>query len=163
VTQLEAWDWLRQTRAHPPGAAHEGEAADLYRAAIQQAEDLMLAAASTGRAARPLPLFYALSQAGKAIEACYGAAESRSHGLHLVAVPQSILEARIQSDSGGRFGSVAKCVGSPALSDEVELGALIASLPELSHLLPGGSPWGCVRSLCTPMRRSSGRESASTQ
>ncbi len=39
------------------------------------------AAEATGHAARPLPLFYALSQAGQAIEACAGQRPARNHGL----------------------------------------------------------------------------------
>jgi hypothetical protein len=56
------------SRSQPPGFADDGgDRASLYRAAVQQFEDLMTAASSTGPAASPLPLYYALNQAGRAV------------------------------------------------------------------------------------------------
>jgi len=53
------------TRSDPPGAAKGNTvAAATYQAALEQFEELTNAAASVGYPARPLPLFYALSQAG---------------------------------------------------------------------------------------------------
>lgn len=61
------WYFLRMSRWKPPGLAAEGERADLYRAALQQFEDLMVASAASGPAGSPLPLYYAISQAGRAV------------------------------------------------------------------------------------------------
>lgn len=61
---------LRSTRANPPGrAAAEGLRRETYGAALQQFDDLMAAAAAIGPVSRPLPLYYAVLQAGKAIAA----------------------------------------------------------------------------------------------
>ena len=97
----------------------------------------MLAAASTGRAARPLPLFYAASQAGKAIEACRGAKESKSHGLKLENLTASaFLEVSVSSRVSGRFRSVSDCLQSDIPAAAVTLGALARSLPELASVPP---------------------------
>lgn len=53
-----------------------------YGAALQQFDELLTAATAAGHASRPLPLFYALSQAGRAIAAAYGSSGSiTAHGL----------------------------------------------------------------------------------
>jgi hypothetical protein len=82
----DVWRALRKSRQSPPGAASESYEGNIdpksrsltpegaarvgtYRAALEQAEQLMKAAAATGPAAQPLPLFYALSQFGRAIAA----------------------------------------------------------------------------------------------
>ncbi len=78
------WDWLRLSRSGPFGvAAQDEQAAGIFRAALQQFEDLMRAAVAAGPAARPLPLFYALSQAGRAIIATRGNEQHDGHGLTL--------------------------------------------------------------------------------
>jgi hypothetical protein len=63
-----AWQRIRVLRARPP-ARIEGERAGVFISALEQAEQLMRAAADVGPAARALPLFYAISQAGRAIAA----------------------------------------------------------------------------------------------
>ena len=79
-------DWsllaIRATRAQPPGRATKGTRRDLYGAALQQFDELIEASGNAGHASRPLPLFYALSQAGRAIVAAYGSSSRVSgHGL----------------------------------------------------------------------------------
>ena len=121
----EAWDSLRRTRSRPPGAAVDGQSADLYRAALQQSEDLMLAAKQTGHAARPLPLFYSLGQAGKAIVACRGGQEATRHGLSLGDPAEAaILDTAINIYECGWFRSVSDCTRSPIPSQAPRLGAL---------------------------------------
>lgn len=100
----------------------------------------MAAAENTGPAAQPLPLFYALSQAGRAIVAARGGRAHRTHGLTVpnpdVARPLLSAEVVFQ-DQPGQFQAVAEALGSPGLSAPVELGALLASMPELDeNLLP---------------------------
>jgi hypothetical protein len=56
-------------RAAPPLAAQDPEPRAVFSAALQQSEELFAAAEVAGPAAKPLPLFYALSQAGRAIAA----------------------------------------------------------------------------------------------
>jgi len=55
-------------RANPPGHAG-GKRQATFVMALDQAEQLFGASAATGPAARPLPLFYGLSQAGRALVA----------------------------------------------------------------------------------------------
>ncbi|MBF6605700.1 MAG: hypothetical protein IVW53_08995 [Chloroflexi bacterium] len=69
--------WLRASLFAPPAAATaDAQRAATYRAALQQFEELLHAAEATGYAARPLPLFYALSQAGRAIVASRGSEQA---------------------------------------------------------------------------------------
>ncbi|MGO9899681.1 MAG: YaaC family protein [Solirubrobacteraceae bacterium] len=67
---MSAWQHIRLLRACPPGEAI-GERAAVFASALEQSEQLMRAAEVVGPAARPLPLFYALSQAGRAIAAVH--------------------------------------------------------------------------------------------
>lgn len=61
---------LRSMRAKPPGAAVTNRGrADVFRSALEQAEQQWAAARTVGYESRPLNLFYGLSQAGRAIAA----------------------------------------------------------------------------------------------
>jgi hypothetical protein len=132
------WDWLRLTRSGPPGAAaRDVQAAAIFRAALQQFEELMRAAYAAGPAGRPLPLFYALSQAGRAIVATRGNEQHRGHGLTVGEPADDVLQTMIRQvemgRSPGQFQSVARALGSQMLADPVALGALFASLPETGN------------------------------
>jgi hypothetical protein len=110
---------------------------------LQQFEELMKAAEETGYAARPLPLFYALSQAGQAVEACAGHNPPRNHGLSVGSTAGALLQVSVDPSIGtthsGRFQSVSKAIASPPLKARVQLGALMASIPELApHVPPSG-------------------------
>lgn len=73
------WDDLRATRWRPPPPASQDlDRQQTYVAALEQAEQLFRAAANVGAAARPLPLFYGLSQAGRANRRCGDEAQGRS-------------------------------------------------------------------------------------
>jgi hypothetical protein len=129
--------WLRASLPGPPGKANDDEQRRaIYRAAMQQFEELLHAAAVTGYAARPLPLFYALSQAGRAIVASHGGEPAQSHGLTLREkdiCTDDPLETLVTPAAGsGWFQAAAEAAISPGLPGPVPLGALIASLPELS-------------------------------
>jgi hypothetical protein len=123
------WDWLRQTRSNPPGTAStDPDAAELYRASLEQFEQLMRVAAEAGPASRPLPLFYALSQAGRAVAAARGGHDHQHHGLTLDrGIPADPLEALVKPsgvmNAPGQFQVVAGCVQSPTIDSGVELGA----------------------------------------
>jgi len=137
---------LRATRAEPPGKAADDEyRRALYGASLEQFEQLLRAAAVVDAAARPLPLFYALSQARRAIVAAYG--ESPDIGSHGLAedrkhTPDDLLQRRIKrvpSESGDdAFGAVAKATGSPDVSGKLEIGAVWAALPQ-TYAIPTGS------------------------
>jgi hypothetical protein len=128
---------LRATRASPPGrAAGDDHRRALYGAALEQFEQLLHAAEVVSPAARPLPLFYALSQAGRAIVAAHGDEPDVSgHGLkedRAQPSPPDLLHRRVKREPARNgmdaFGAVARATGSPELVGGVELGALWASL-----------------------------------
>lgn len=133
------WDWLRLSRSGPFGeAGRDEERARIYRAAMQQFEDLMRAASATGPSGAPLPLFYSLSQAGRAIVVARGGPDHRRHGITIEDPEEDLLRTIVRPtkhDELGQFQAVALAVESPALHGPVELGALLASLPELSDKL----------------------------
>ncbi|MEO8968767.1 MAG: hypothetical protein ABI427_14610 [Solirubrobacteraceae bacterium] len=137
---------LRATRADPPGLAKTDQARrEVYSAALQQSEDLFDAAAASGAVARPIPLYYAVSQAGRAIAAAWVQDNwrARGHGLkedggHNAWKSQGILGFRIKPAGYGVFGAVAESLNSGGLCDSVELGALWAALP-LILAPPGGA------------------------
>ncbi len=67
----EAWPEIRGLRAVPPGLAASDDARrETFNAALQQAQELAHASDAVGYAAKPLPLFYSLSQAGRAMRQC---------------------------------------------------------------------------------------------
>lgn len=67
--RVEVWRALRGLRSDPPGAAGSTDRGKTFQTALEQAQQLMEAAEQAGYATRPIQLFYALSQAGRAIAA----------------------------------------------------------------------------------------------
>ena len=63
-------------------ASPEGARRDTYAAALQQFDDLMTAAAVIGPVSRPLPLYCAVLQAGKAIAAAWTPGDDWHAGGH---------------------------------------------------------------------------------
>jgi hypothetical protein len=125
----------------PPGRAAGDERAQVFVSALEQAEQLMTAAEAVGPAARPLPLFYSLSQAGRGIAAARLPDPWRlaGHGLSVptkdatsllrrVAKPESKQPAK---DRRHAFVGVAEATGSGQLIASVELGAVWAAIPHL--------------------------------
>jgi hypothetical protein len=134
---------LRATRANPPGkAADDDYRRALYGASLEQFEQLLKAAESVDAAARPLPLFYALSQAGRAIVAARGESpDIDGHGLtedRVQPTPAHLLHRRIKrvprKDGNDAFGAVATATGSSDLVGSVELGAVWGALTDTYRL-----------------------------
>jgi hypothetical protein len=133
---------LRATRASPPGQASvTPDRRETYGAALQQFDDLIDAASAIGPVSRPLPLYYAVHQAGKAIAAAWAEGEwhATGHGLSQDYQQQpsewqgDILRFRVKPrKSPGVFGIVAATLGTARLSGRVELGALWSALPGAS-------------------------------
>jgi hypothetical protein len=105
-------------------------------AALQQFEELMRAAEVSGPAARPLPLFYALSQAGRAIAAMGingDPWELQGHGLAMPgdAGNNTLLYRKVRPNPNKRdsFHQVARVTKSTFLKSAVSLEELWASLP----------------------------------
>jgi len=131
---------LRAARSAPPGLAGPDEdRRATFSAALQQSEDLFDAAQTTGPVARPLPLFYAVSQAGRAVAAAWTRDEWRvsGHGLSQDQAANEwqgdILRFRVRPHTKpGIFGAVASAFGLPGLTSGVELGALWSALPGMT-------------------------------
>lgn len=128
-------------RAEPPGFAHEDRRREVFTAALQQAEELHGAASITGYASRPLPLFYALSQGGRAIAAARNGGEDwelRGHGLR--ARTESTVGLTRLSPQPGAFAVVSRVTKSATLGKDITLAALVATLPEVSRALSSPTP-----------------------
>ncbi|MGA8744325.1 MAG: hypothetical protein WB507_00480 [Solirubrobacterales bacterium] len=147
MSASDAFFRIRASRAEPPGlAAGEEERRRTYGAALDQFEELMAAASGATAPSRPLPLFYALSQAGRAIAAARADGEWRLRG-HGLSVPElgvsnacDLLVHPVPSrGKGGRvdsFGAITALSGSEPMPAPVSLGALWASLPGACDYLP---------------------------
>jgi hypothetical protein len=140
------WAELRATRYEPPGAASAcSERRQTYVFALEQAEQMFHAAQSVGTAARPILVFYGLSQAGRAIAAASAAEngwELAGHGIH--AVPPSLAGplpgVTVRADRAGSKGSfvrLSELLDSPIWdhSGGMTLGVLWDCLPE-NRLVP---------------------------
>ena len=135
---------IRMTRAEPPGkASTDSDRRATYGASLQQFDELLDAAGASGHASRPLPLFYALSQAGRAIAAAHSETwRVRSHGLaeDRSAAGDDPLLRRVQRRARGddAFSSVCAAlnVPDPFGSSGIEIGAAWAALPSLNGFLP---------------------------
>ncbi len=134
----QAWYSLRASRSDPSFI----DSRRVYQASLQQAEELWVAARAAGPAGRPLPLFYFLAQAGRAITVARGGTPAKAHGLTIGRpVVDDILKCTVEPGSRGWFQSVADATGSPGLHRPTELGALLASLPGFADHMPKGAPW----------------------
>jgi hypothetical protein len=141
---------LRATRATPPGlAATDEKRKETYGAALQQFDELLVAASTVSPISRPLPLYYAVLQAGKAIAAALAPGDwnkiGHGHGLgedqnaQAPSWQASILAFRVVPKGNGIFGAVATALGRGRLTGSVEMGALWAALPEVSS--PASEDW----------------------
>jgi hypothetical protein len=142
---------IRATRACPPGHAYDdGERRQVYSAALAQFDELISAASAVGPASRPLPLFYALSQAGRAIAATHapGVWRLQRHGLGAPKLGTALLDVEVKRSpwakdsedaAGGWVDSVtgvAAATCSEIFSGDVTIREFWCSLPEVSSLLP---------------------------
>lgn len=145
MTLSSTWQAIRALRATPPGhAAQNSGRRRTFGAALQQAEELAGAANAVGYAAKPLPLFYSLSQAGRAIAAAHlpDPWELQSHGLSVKTGNRNPLHTAVlpTNQSRNSFEGVSNSIGSPLLSGKVQLGALWAANPDLSDVpIPNGA------------------------
>ena len=110
---------------------------------MAQFEEQFRAAEVVTSATRPLNLYYGLAQAGMAIAAAHAPdpwSFSR-HGLHLVDRRAEFADMQVGPQGDGGFQRIAAATGSPGITGPVSLGALWASLPQLSRtaVLPGSA------------------------
>ena len=130
---------VQALRADPPGLARGGgRRTRVFGAAIQQFSELLAAANAAGPASSPILLFYALSQAGRAVAASHqpggGRWEFSSHGLKIIEddrVGETMVRPEPRNDRGDAFSVVSDVTGSPALQTGVSLKQLWTSLPSL--------------------------------
>lgn len=131
---------IRALRSTGTGLATDGERRETFGAALEQFEQLLRSAAASPPTTSPLPLFYALSQAGRAIAAARHADNDgwmiRGHGVRgpKGSYPPVLGDAVLRLDDSprGAFKVVSQATGSPFMVDQrLQLGDLWASLPQL--------------------------------
>ncbi|WP_407547410.1 YaaC family protein [Streptomyces sp. Pv4-95] len=109
----QAWERLRASRSDPPARANTGSRRKTYSAALEQAQQLFQAAAVVGPATRPVPVFYGLSQAGRAIAAAAWSLKGQdwrldSHGIKTTGFHLPFPDIEIRTDPPGTQGSFVK-------------------------------------------------------
>lgn len=140
---------LRATRADPPGRARGDESRRaLYSAALAQHEEMMTAARVVGPLGRPLPLYYAVHQAGKALAVAWADTDVSISGHGLVQVREKVpgdvcrfrvKHGRSSPSSVAVFDAAGMVLGAEPLRGAVEIGAAWAALPEAEA--PPGGDW----------------------
>lgn len=150
------WQAIRGLRAAPTGSAAADPARRrTFSAALRQAEELADAAESAGYASKSLPLFYSLSQAGRAIAAAHlqaGPWKRRGHGLRVTTDVNSPLNTSINPafTNDDLFSGVAAAIGSPSLESSA-LGELWAANPDLREVPIPASAGHWLRAIEIPI------------
>jgi hypothetical protein len=150
------WRSIRAQRSDPPALAAEHEARRrVFQAALAQAEELWDAAAAVGTASRPLPLYYCLSQAGRAVCAAWlrdDPWQPRSHGLARVESADADLGlralgygARVTRREAPAYSMIAQATVSETFDGTATVAELWASLPSFPMLPPQISGPRCIR------------------
>jgi hypothetical protein len=127
---------IQALRADPPGRASSGARRSVFGASLEQWDALLQASADVVPATSPILLFYALSQAGRAVSAAQVQGQpfrSRGHGLR-IGDPTGDLGAALVQPEGGpntSFAMFCRATGSPGLTAATTLGALWAANPKL--------------------------------
>jgi YaaC-like protein len=143
---------IRALRATPPALASAyPERREVFCAALGQFDELLTAAAAVGPASSPLPLYYALNQAGRAITAARQMADRpwkpRWHGLTIGdpeagSLQQTPIGPQRHEDSSFRL--LAEAIGADGLTQQTHLANVWAAIPNLPR--PGLGA-GCPRAL----------------
>jgi hypothetical protein len=128
---------LRALRHSPPGYAKQGGRRATFQSALEQCEQFLGAASDTGYATRPVQLFYALSQAGRAIVAASPRVSNQAwkvsgHGLTANTAAAVAADVSVTATRGGLFPAVASALDVEALvpDEPVALRELWPLLPE---------------------------------
>jgi hypothetical protein len=139
---------VRALRATPPGrASHDPERRRVFASALGQFDELLDAAAAAGAASRPLPLYYAVSQATTAIAAALSEPGRiwlpGSHGLTVGEPdPRFLGSTSIRSqprrrkgeiDTSDSFSILCDAINEPGLTRPTSISAVWAALPELDQ------------------------------
>ncbi len=136
------WYHLRASRAQPPGlCAADERRRHIYVAALEQFEELMTASDRVQAASRPLTIYYALAQAGKAIVAAHLPDDPpRRHGLTLPDPSTDLMSTVLKTEEQrGWYQAVSDTVGSPILT-AARLEQIWNAIPDLALTpLPGSN------------------------
>jgi hypothetical protein len=144
------WQDVRALRAHPPDyATSGGRRQKTFAAALQQAEELAIAAQHAGYPTKPILLFYALSQGYRA--ACAAKLknewEPSGHGLSVPHRGNPLLDVAVKADDRqGLYQAAMTTCGESPLAGEATLGELWASSADLTVGAPSD-----VTSLPSPL------------
>ncbi len=127
---------LRALRYDPPGYAKQGGRRITFQSALEQCEQFLAAATEAGYATRPVQLFYALSQAGRAIVAASPRIGNQAwkvtgHGLSAKTDASLAANVSVTAARSGLFPAVASALGFESL-----VAGEPAPLSELWPLLP---------------------------
>jgi hypothetical protein len=111
---------LRALRYDPPGYAKKGGRRTTFQSALEQCEQFLAAAHDAGYATRPVQLFYALSQAGRALVAASprianDAWQVSGHGLTAHTNAGNVADVKVAATKAGLFPSVASALGMECL------------------------------------------------
>ncbi|WP_439659414.1 YaaC family protein [Lentzea sp. HUAS TT2] len=141
ATAAMALRGLRALRHDPPGYAKQGARRTTFQSALEQCEQFLAAATDTGYATRPVQLFFALSQAGRAIVAASPNISNQTwkisgHGLTANTNAAVAADVTVTATKSGLFPSVATALDIQAIvADEpVMLRKLWPLLPETAKV-----------------------------
>jgi hypothetical protein len=128
---------LRLFRSSPPLLVGTDPARRaVYSAASEQFEQLLSSSAGIGFAARPLTLFYALSQGVRGIAAAAVSEpewQPREHGA-AQRNGESVVSASVEVKKNGSLGLLSTALDAPRFSGSIRLAAVWSALPELATL-----------------------------
>jgi hypothetical protein len=128
---------LRLFRSDPPPLVEtDPERRAVYSAASEQFEQLLSASATVGFAARPLTLFYALSQGVRGFAAAAVSApdwQPRAHGA-TQRNGASVVSASIEVKKNGSLGLLSTALNAPRFTGSIRLAAVWSAVPELATL-----------------------------
>ncbi|HEY1688793.1 MAG TPA: hypothetical protein VGF95_07990 [Solirubrobacteraceae bacterium] len=149
---------LQAMRAAPPALAKDsGARRRVFGAALGQWDALLAASASVVPAASPILLFYALSQAGRAVCAAHTSGQpwqSRGHGLSIGNLGKPLGETLVRPEGGSdsSFAMFCKALKASPLSESTTLGALWAANMKLESVegLGLGMPGALELSVIAP-------------
>jgi hypothetical protein len=131
---------IQALRAAPPGYADEGPRRRVFGAALEQWDALLGGSRAIGPAASPILLFYALSQAGRALCAAHIPDQQWNpigHGLKVRNAGGTLGDTVVEPEGGTStsFALLCRAVGDRPLSAPTTLGALWAANPQLNPVV----------------------------
>lgn len=141
------WRHLRSLRHQPPRLAVRGARRDTFTAALQQSEDLFRSAATVDFSSRPILLFYALSQAGRAVAAVASSATTQNqwkldgHGITVTNLSNepSLVRLEVKDKGAGSFTQLASLLRSGSIPNGAPIGQVWSTIPSLSDTPIGDS------------------------